>query len=64
MAETEAKLHFEIQYTFWYEVFRLASFLRSKRLFRWTDKKVIMNVYCNGKFSEAISFDVKKVLGE
>lgn len=64
MAQTEGKIFFEVQRTFWYEVTRFAAFIGSKRLLRWTDKKVIMKVFSDGKLSEEIIFDVKKVLGE
>ena len=55
---------YEIQRTFWFEVTRLASFLKSKRLLRWTDKKVIYRTYENGKLIDEICFDYKKVMNE
>lgn len=58
------EMHYEIQRTFWCEVTRLAAFLRSKRLLRWTDKKVIYRTYENGKLIDEICFDYEKVMNE
>lgn len=58
------ELHYEIQRTFWFEITRLAAFLRSKRLLRLTDKKVIYRTYENGKLIDEICFDYKKVMNE
>ena len=60
MAKVE--LNYEVQRTFWYEVTRLAALLRSKRLLRWADNKVIMRLYENGKLKDEICFDSKKVM--
>lgn len=58
------EINVEIQRTFWFEVTRLAAFLRSKRLLRWTDKKVIYRTYENGKLIDEICFDYQKVMNE
>lgn len=60
MKKQEVKISAEVQWTFWFELTRLAAFLHWEWLAKRVKYKTICRLYVNGKLTQEIRYDWRR----